>query len=178
MSGAPDWHGELLAPYIAESETVHTAYLEKPPEEDSRESKSTVATDGRLVRLSVGANEETVTCVPYSQVSSATVTTTHGADRDPASLAVGILFWLLGLGALFVGTPNEDLVLLMLMLTVISIGLGTVFLVQGLQSEDGEVKLVLESADGETVYSTTLPEERSDFAETVSRLVGATHRRP
>lgn len=177
MSGAPDWHGELLAPYVAESETVHAAYLEEPPEEDSRESQSTVATDSRLVRLSVESDEETITCVPYSQVTSAEVNVVDGEDEDPLAVVGGVLSVLIGLAALYpmASIDEPDVSVALLVLVVALVGLGAHLLEEGLDTEEGRVELALAGVDGGTAYSTTLPRERADFAKTVSRLVGAKH---
>ena len=179
MSRVPESHAERLAPFIAAEESVIAGCVEEAPTPDGERSRTSVATDSRLVRLTVNADEEVVTSVPYSKVASASMTTTDGDSKNLGLTAAGVLLSLLGLVGVGFGTTLDEQ---MVFLTVL-VAAGTLFVVglalaaTGLKTEDGEVTLELKGADGAVVYEAVLPRHQRDFAHTVSRLIGR-HNKP
>ena len=177
MSDVPEGHGKRLAPYISEDETVKAACLELPPEEPGAPSRTTAATDARLIRLSVEEESQVVTSVPYSQVATAKVTVTDDEVPDFDAIVTGALAILVGLGGVvYLGFDLDGLVSqAVFFLFLASIGVGIYAFADAFDTEKGRVRLKLTGVDGDTVLSATLPKSQTDFAQTVSRLVGDAH---
>lgn len=184
MSRVPESHGERLAPYVAAEESVITGCVEEAAGSDGDRSATSVATDSRIVRLTVTDDEEQVESVPYSQVRSATVTVVDAERRQLGVALAGVLLALLGIAGLGVGlgpslgigpgtaigdrTIQATVVVAAVMLFVA----GLVVAAIGFRTGDSEVHLELTGVDGSVAYSTVLSRGQVEFAQTISRLVG------
>ena len=180
MSDVPEWHAKRLAPYISDDETVKAACVELPPEGPGSPSRTTAATDARLIRLSVEEESQVVTSIPYSQVTTAQVTVTDDEKPDFNAIVSGALATLVGLGGIVhLGFDLDGLASqVVFFLFFACIGIGIYALADAFDTEKGRVRLKLTGVDGDTVLSATLPKSQTDFTQTVSRLVGKTHRDP
>lgn len=184
MSRVPESHGERLAPYVAAEESVITGCVEEPAGSDADRSMTAVATDSRIVRLTVTDDEEEVESIPYSQVMSASVTVVDAEKRQLPVVLAGLLLSVLGLAGLAVGLgPSLGLGLGVVVgsqaaLASVLAAAGTLFTTGlivayvGYRTDDPEVHLELTGVDGREAYATVLPRGQVEFAQTVSRLVG------
>lgn len=182
MSRVPESHGARLAPYVAAEESVITGCVEEAAESDGDRAKTVVATDSRIVRLTVTDDEERVESVPFSQVVSASVTVVDAEGRQPAVALAGILLALLGFAGFAVGLgPRIGLgaaIGSQSLLAIVLVASGTLFVAGlavvaiGLRRTESEVHLELVGVDGSEAYEAVFPRGQLEFAQTVSRLVG------
>ena len=121
---------------------------------------------------------QVITSVPYSQVTTAQVLVTDDEEPDYSSATSGVIIVLICVIAFLFGLTLDSS---SLQIGVMLFAFGFVFIgihaiQQAYDVEKGRVRLKLTGVDGDTVFSATLPKSQTDFAQTVSRLIGETHR--
>lgn len=190
MSRVPESHGERLAPYIAADESVITGCVEQAADAEGDESKTSVATDSRIVRLTVTEDEEQVLSVPYVQVTSASITVVDRERRELTVALAGLLLATIGLAGFVIGlgprvgivagpTIGDGAILGVVLVAATTLLLaGLAFVALGLRTGDPEVHLELTTDDGTEPYSAVLSRGQLEFAQTVSRLIGVRSRTP